>query len=98
MIGARVLVRPSDHHDWTAEHVYGYAAPDPAAPKDTIIRVHEGIDRLEDHGFVAQVLSRYGYDCQQRECTVGTWVGATVGRGGGRYDNARRAFCPISTE
>jgi hypothetical protein len=22
--------------------------------------------------------------CQQRECTVGTWVGATVGRGGGR--------------
>ena len=21
--------------------------------------------------------------CQQRECTVGTWVGATVGRGGG---------------
>lgn len=59
VIGARVLVRPSDHHDWTAEHVYGYAAPDPAAPKDTIIRVHEGIDRLEDHGFVAQVLSRY---------------------------------------
>ena len=22
--------------------------------------------------------------CQQRECTVGTWIGATVGRGGGR--------------
>jgi hypothetical protein len=26
IIGARVLLRPSDHHDWTAEHVYGYAA------------------------------------------------------------------------
>ena len=23
--------------------------------------------------------------CQQRECTVGTWVGATVGRGGGGH-------------
>jgi hypothetical protein len=26
--------------------------------------------------------------CQQRECTVGTWVGATVGRGGGREERA----------
>ena len=34
IIGARVLMRPSDHHDWTCEHVYAYAAPDPAAPKN----------------------------------------------------------------
>ena len=27
--------------------------------------------------------TRRGLHCQQRECTVGTWVGATVGRGGG---------------
>ena len=28
--------------------------------------------------------AREGFSCcQQRECTVGTWVGATVGRGGG---------------
>jgi len=27
--------------------------------------------------------------CQQRECTVGTWVGATVGRGGGAGQPAR---------
>jgi len=25
------------------------------------------------------------FRCQQRECTVGTWVGATVGRGGGEH-------------
>jgi len=52
IIGARVLLRPSDHHDWTAEHVYGYAAPDPAAPKDRIKRVHEEPVELEDHGCV----------------------------------------------
>ena len=55
IIGARVLMRPANHHDWTAEHVYGYAAPDPAAPKDRIIRVHEEPFRLEDHGYVARV-------------------------------------------
>ena len=55
IIGARVLLRPSDHHDWTAEHVYGYAAPDPAAPKDRIKRVHEEVVDLEDHGYVVKV-------------------------------------------
>jgi len=55
IIGARVLLRPSDHHDWTAEHVYGYAAPDPAAPKDRIKRVHEEPVELEDHGYIARV-------------------------------------------
>ena len=39
VIGARVLMRPATHHDWTAEHVYGYAAPDPAAPKARPARV-----------------------------------------------------------
>jgi hypothetical protein len=36
---------------------------------------------------------RRGRCCQQRECTVGTWVGATVGRGGGGHAArwARRA-------
>jgi hypothetical protein len=33
IIGARVLVRPAWHWDWTSEHVYGAAAPDPYAPK-----------------------------------------------------------------
>ena len=33
--------------------------------------------------------------CQQRECTVGTWVGATVGRGGGKV--AARAMCVPTT-
>jgi len=55
IIGARVLMRPSDHHDWTAEHVYGYAAPDPAAPKDRIVRVHESVSDLTAHGYVAKV-------------------------------------------
>jgi len=37
-----------------SEHVYGYAAPDPAAPKDRIKRVHEEPVELEDHGYVAR--------------------------------------------
>jgi hypothetical protein len=43
IVGARVLVRPAWHWDWTAEHVYGRAAPDPYAPKEgagRIVRVH----------------------------------------------------------
>jgi hypothetical protein len=32
---------------------------------------------------------RVPYRCQQRECTVGIWVGATVGRGGGVATSAR---------
>jgi hypothetical protein len=33
---------------------------------------------------VKATLVREGFSCcQQRECTVGTWVGATVGRGRG---------------
>jgi len=55
IIGARVLMRPAGHHDWTAEHVYAYAAPDPAAPKDRISRVHEDPSELMMHGYAATV-------------------------------------------
>ena len=51
IIGARVLMRPADHHDWTCEHVYAYAAPDPAAPKDRISRVHDDPAELLEHGY-----------------------------------------------
>jgi len=37
---------------------------------------------------------RCRYCTVHRECTVGTWVGATVGRGGGGY--VRRAGSPCA--
>jgi hypothetical protein len=38
-------------------------------------------------------LVREGFSCcQQRGCTVGTWVGATVGRGGGSAASSRSRF------
>eukprot|EP00282_Hemiselmis_andersenii_P040808 CAMPEP_0172066736 /NCGR_PEP_ID=MMETSP1043-20130122/11313_1 /TAXON_ID=464988 /ORGANISM="Hemiselmis andersenii, Strain CCMP441" /LENGTH=739 /DNA_ID=CAMNT_0012726901 /DNA_START=122 /DNA_END=2338 /DNA_ORIENTATION=+ len=55
IIGARVLMRPADNHDWTCEHIYAYAAPDPAAPKDRISRVHENPAELLMHGYAATV-------------------------------------------
>mmetsp|Transcript_52095 Transcript_52095/g.129759 ORF Transcript_52095/g.129759 Transcript_52095/m.129759 type:complete len:611 (+) Transcript_52095:523-2355(+) len=55
IIGARVLMRPAGHHDWTCEHVYAYAAPDPAAPKDRISRVHDNPAELLMHGYAATV-------------------------------------------
>jgi len=39
IVGARVLVRPAWHWDWTSEHVYGAAAPDPYAPKTGLGRI-----------------------------------------------------------
>ena len=54
IVGARVLVRPAWHWDWTSEHVYGAAAPDPYAPKTglgRIARVHEDPADLLDDGY-----------------------------------------------
>lgn len=58
VVGARVLVRPAWHWDWTAEHVYGLAAPDPYAPTEgpgRIIRVHEKAADLLAGGYGAIV-------------------------------------------
>jgi hypothetical protein len=58
ILGARVLVRPAWHWDWTSEHVYGAAAPDPYAPKSgigRIVRVHEDPADLLDGGYGAIV-------------------------------------------
>jgi hypothetical protein len=58
IIGARVLVRPAWHWDWTEEHLFGLAAPDPYAPKggfNRIVRVHESPADLLDDGYGALV-------------------------------------------
>uniref|UniRef100_A0A6T8P5J7 Fibronectin type-III domain-containing protein n=1 Tax=Hemiselmis andersenii TaxID=464988 RepID=A0A6T8P5J7_HEMAN len=66
VIGARLLLRPAWHWDWTEEHVYGAAAPDPAAPSSgigRIVRYHEDPAELLDGGYGCVVT---GLDAMER--------------------------------
>jgi hypothetical protein len=77
----------SQEHHITGSHCWGQGASE---------GIREGAGTDLRHPFTLELacaVLHCSRHCQQRECTVGTWVGATVGRVGGLRRAALFAPC-----